>query len=1010
MATTTIGELQILITAKDAASQIINQVNQQQAGLGKTIAGTAGGFMLAEAAQKGFNAAMQFGIGNAMGFEQAMSNVKAVTNATAGEQDKLKQAALDAGQATVFTAREAATATAELARAGLNTSDILGGALRGSLDLAAAGQMDLADAAIISAQAMNAFGLEGSDVGHIADVLAAGANKSAADVKQLGDALRQSALMANNTGISLETTVGILAAFADRALIGSDAGTSLKTMLGRLTPDSEKAAKTMRDLGIWAYDASGQFVGLAQFAGQLQEKMSGLTPEARNAALEIMFGSDAVRGATVLYELGAEGVQEYTAAVNDVGAAQRMAETQTDNLAGDVERLKGSMETLGIELGTRAIPMLAGVAQGAEAMVDGFGKLPDSTQNIVAMGLAAGVAGPKLVSLATAIGSASAASLVALGPIAAFTAAVIGLDIATEKMAGDSLLTILAGKGGDAARANAALAEWNAQVTAAGPNIDKASLALRMLADVTAEAGGSTADLREGVGLLEIALKPWDGSMKRGADRTKELEERVEVLGAQMVLSGANVFALKNAYDALPPALRDNFDSVTEVVRAYEAFTAQVSQGSDELDRLAVKEQLVAFATEDLATEQESATPILDAYVAKMGEGKTAADNLKASITGLQNAFATTNPVVVSLNAQHAKLTEELEDLKDKGEDATQADLDRIAVIEDQLLPAIDKEIKGYADNQEAVEGMSGAVTTLLGPAGYGALLEVMGKLKVPQEDQVYVTGQIADAYDLLVTDNIPGAITKFGELKDQLSPEVWAPIAEAVGPELSRKIKNGLTGPEADAAVAAARQLGIDIAEGAEAGMASRMSSVVSAAASMVSQAIAAARTAAQTESPSRLTYQIGVDIAKGAELGIEKAGPDVVLRAKSVVDAVIGEWNRIYEAADVKALYDNAPDYVKRLSPAAGGDKSNVGPYHDAGPNGTIWDAAAGAYVYPWEVGSNLPDRIFDWQNSKDFGQTGGIVVNIGTVNARDESEAGTAARSIGFGLSDAIRQRGL
>ncbi len=149
----------------------------------------------------------------------------------------------------------------------------------------------------------------------------------------------------------------------------------------------------------------------------------------------------------------------------------------------------------------------------------------------------------------------------------------------------------------------------------------------------------------------------------------------------------------------------------------------------------------------------------------------------------------------------------------------------------------------------------------------------------------------------------------------------------------------------------------------------------------------------------------QIGAARFVGGLAGMIAADLPAAIAAATTVD-----WNRIYEAADVKALYDNAPDYVKRLSPAAGGDKSNAGPYHDAGPNGTIWDEAAGAYVYPWEVGTDLPDRIFDWQNSKDFGQTGGIVVNIGTVNARDESEAGTAARSIGFGLSDAIRQRGL
>lgn len=96
-------------------------------------------------------------------FDKSMSNVKAVSGATSGQLDRLRQAALDAGQATVFSASEAAQAEAELAKAGVRTADILNGALNGSLALAAAGQLDLARSATISAQAMNVFKLKGSD-------------------------------------------------------------------------------------------------------------------------------------------------------------------------------------------------------------------------------------------------------------------------------------------------------------------------------------------------------------------------------------------------------------------------------------------------------------------------------------------------------------------------------------------------------------------------------------------------------------------------------------------------------------------------------------------------------------------------------------------------------------------------------------------------------------------------------------------------------------------------------
>ncbi|MGW1134553.1 phage tail tape measure protein [Streptomyces griseoluteus] len=316
-------------------------------------------------------------------FDKAMSNVRAVTNGSSAEMAKLRAAALEAGKSTQYSATQAADAEAELARAGVSVADITGGALKGSLALAAAGQMDLADAATISAQAMNTFGLRGKDVGHIADVLASGANKSAADMHGLGLSLRQGGLLAHQTGLSLEDTVGTLAAFADHALIGSDAGTSLKVMLQRLTPQSDEARGMMERLGFTAYDAQGKFVGLTKLAGNMQSSFSKLTPEARNAAFATIFGSDAVRSATILYELGAKGISKYVGEVNDSGAAARTAAIQTDNLSGDLERLRGAIETALIEGGSAANGALRGMVQGVTRVVDAYNNLPPSLQHAV---------------------------------------------------------------------------------------------------------------------------------------------------------------------------------------------------------------------------------------------------------------------------------------------------------------------------------------------------------------------------------------------------------------------------------------------------------------------------------------------------------------------------------------------------------------------------------------------------------------------------------------------------
>lgn len=321
-------------------------------------------------------------------FDQAMSNVQAATHESAENMDQLREAAIQAGADTAFSASEAAGAIEELAKAGVSTADILNGGLKGSLDLAAAGGLGVADAAGIASVALTQFKLNGSDVGHVADLLAAGAGKAMGDVSDLGMALKQAGLVASQTGLSIEETTGALSAFASAGLLGSDAGTSFKTMLLNMTPQSKQAAKYMEELGIHAYDAQGQFVGLAAYAGQLHDSLSKLTAEDRQAALKKMFGQDAIRAASILYEQGAQGIQSWIDKVNDAGYAAETAEARMDNLNGDLEKLGGSFETLFIKSGSGANDFLRSIVQFAEQAVNAFSALPAPVQQ-GALGLAA---------------------------------------------------------------------------------------------------------------------------------------------------------------------------------------------------------------------------------------------------------------------------------------------------------------------------------------------------------------------------------------------------------------------------------------------------------------------------------------------------------------------------------------------------------------------------------------------------------------------------------------------
>lgn len=319
-------------------------------------------------------------VGVTANFEKSMSSVAAATGEGEEAMKALRDAAIQAGAETAFSASEAAAGIENLAKAGVATQDILGGGLQGALDLAAAGELEVADAAEAAASAMSQFGLKGEDVPHIADLLAAAAGKAQGEVSDMAQALNQSGIVADQVGLSIEETTGGLAAFAEAGLIGSDAGTSFKTMLGSLTPSSVKAKETMEDLGISAYDAQGNFVGLAEFAGNLQSSLSDLSVEQRNAALKTIFGSDAIRAATLLYENGQDGIEGWIEKVDDSGFAAETAKTKLDNLSGDLEALRGSLETALIGAGSGSQGPLRKLAQTLTDVINGFNNLPAPAQ------------------------------------------------------------------------------------------------------------------------------------------------------------------------------------------------------------------------------------------------------------------------------------------------------------------------------------------------------------------------------------------------------------------------------------------------------------------------------------------------------------------------------------------------------------------------------------------------------------------------------------------------------
>ena len=211
---------------------------------------------------------------SAAGFEQSMNVMQQVSGATAAQMEGLQATALQLGAETSFSAGEAAGAMLELAKAGLSVDEV-SASIGGTMSLAAAGGLDLALAAEITANAVNAFGLEASSANAVANMLAAAANASSVEVTDLAQGMNMASAVFASSGQSIETLNTALALLGNNGMKGSDAGTSLKTMMMRLSAPTDEAAATMQALGVSVYDVEGNMRSLPDIMADLQQAVSG---------------------------------------------------------------------------------------------------------------------------------------------------------------------------------------------------------------------------------------------------------------------------------------------------------------------------------------------------------------------------------------------------------------------------------------------------------------------------------------------------------------------------------------------------------------------------------------------------------------------------------------------------------------------------------------------------------------------------------------------------------------
>jgi len=331
-------------------------------------------------------------------FDKSMSQVAATMGKTTEEIQDLRDFAQEMGRTTAFSATQSADALNYMALAGYDAETSMS-MLPNVLNLAAAGSMDLARASDMVTDSATALGMVLEDgtvdierVTQMIDEMAKAASTGNTSVEQLGDAFLTVGGLAqelNGGMVTLEdgTEVAVdgiqeleiaLTAMANAGIKGSEAGTHMRNMITKLSDPSSEGAKALKSMGVAVFDTSGQMRSLADIFGDLSSEMDKMTQEQKIQTITSLFNARDLASAEAILAAVDQDWNKIGASIVDAeGAASKMAETQLDNLAGDVTLFKSALEGAQITVSDVLTPSLREFVQFG---TDGLSRLTAAFQ------------------------------------------------------------------------------------------------------------------------------------------------------------------------------------------------------------------------------------------------------------------------------------------------------------------------------------------------------------------------------------------------------------------------------------------------------------------------------------------------------------------------------------------------------------------------------------------------------------------------------------------------------
>lgn len=363
--------------------------------LGNALSGTAG-FIASTVMQSisgGINAITDFGkvsVETGAQFDSSMSQVAATMGTTVDKISDLRDFAQEMGRTTTFSATQAADALNYMALAGYDANTSMG-MLPNVLNLAAAGNFDLARASDMVTDTQTAFGISLERTSQMVDEMAKAASTGNTSVEQLGDAFLvvggltqelNGGLIQMGPGV-LRTVDGVqeleiaLTAMANAGIKGSEAGTHMRNMLLKLSDPTKDGAMALEAMGVSVFNTEGEMRSLADIFGDLSNKMNDMTQQEKISTISDLFNTRDIASAEALLNAVDQDWDEIGKSILQAeGAAQQMADTQLDNLAGDVTIFKSALEGVQIAISDQLTPTLREFVQlgtgGLQAITEGF--------------------------------------------------------------------------------------------------------------------------------------------------------------------------------------------------------------------------------------------------------------------------------------------------------------------------------------------------------------------------------------------------------------------------------------------------------------------------------------------------------------------------------------------------------------------------------------------------------------------------------------------------------------